>query len=238
VTGFRLVTAGDAQVLVQFAERIDPVVNAIVVATAAAIRAAGFPGVRDVVPTYRSVGVHFDPLHTDCDALFALVEREALAAWTGDGSPYRPGSRPQGGLSPVRVPVCYGGEYGPDLPHVAAFARASEAGVVQLHASRRYRVYMLGFMPGFAYMGTVDDRIAAPRLSTPRTQVPAGSIGIAGLQTGIYPASTPGGWQIIGRTPLRPFDLMREEPFLFEPGDEVEFYSIDPAEFVRIGNAR
>jgi inhibitor of KinA len=238
VTDFRLVAAGDAQVMVQFAERIDPLVNAIVVATAAAIRAAALPGVRDVVPTYRSVGVHFDPLHTDCDALFARVEREALAACTEDGSSRRAGSRPYGGPSPVRVPVCYGGEYGPDLPHVAAFAGTSEAEAVQLHASRLYRVYMLGFMPGFAYMGAVDDRIAAPRLSTPRTHVPVGSVGIAGLQTGIYPASTPGGWQIIGRTPLRPFDLMRERPFLFEPGDAVEFYAIDPAEFARIGNAR
>lgn len=226
---FRIVAAGDAALVVEFADRIDPVINGMAIALAQAVEAAAIAGVRDVVPTYRSVGIHFDPLRTDYDALVAQVE-----AWcTGDGSVYQFETRPPfGDPSPVRVPVCYAGEFGPDLAEVAAFASVTEAEAVQLHTSRIYRVFMLGFMAGFAYMGTVDERIAAPRLPTPRVRVPAGSVGIAGVQTGIYPVSTPGGWRIVGRTPLKPFDLGREQPFLFKPGDVVQFYSIGPAEYV------
>ena len=114
----------------------------------------------------------------------------------------------------------------------------SESEVVRRHASRVYRVFMLGFVPGFAYMGTVDERIAAPRLSVPRTRVPNGSVGIAGVQTGIYPSSTPGGWQIVGRTPVKPFDLARHPPFLFRPGDAVQFYAIEPDEYARLQSSR
>jgi inhibitor of KinA len=235
VNTFRIVAAGDAALVVEFADRIDPVINGMAIALAQAIQAPGIAGVRDVVPTYRSVGIHFDPLRTDYDALVAHVE-----AWcTGDRSVYQSETRPPyGAPSPVRVPVCYAGEFGPDLADVAAFAGVSDAEVVRLHISRTYRVFMLGFMPGFAYMGTVDERITAPRLPVPRVRVPVGSVGIAGEQTGIYPASTPGGWRIIGRTPLKPFDLAREEPFLFKAGDAVQFYAIEPAEYARFENAR
>jgi inhibitor of KinA len=232
VNTFRIVAAGDAALLVEFADRIDRAINGLAVALAEAIQAAGIAGVRDVAPTYRSVAIYFDPLRTDYDALVARVE-----AWcTGDGSPSetRP---PYENPSPVRVPVCYGGEFGSDLADVAAFAGVSESEAIRLHSTRTYRVFMLGFMPGFAYMGTVDARIAAPRLPTPRVRVPDGSVGIAGLQTGIYPASTPGGWRIVGRTPLKLFDLAREQPFLFKPGDAVQFYAIEPAEYARFENA-
>jgi KipI family sensor histidine kinase inhibitor len=135
------------------------------------------------------------------------------------------------------VPVCYGGELGPDLDAVAAFAGIGQDEVVRLHTSRTYRVFMLGFLPGFTYMGTVDERIAVPRLADPRSSVQAGSVGIAGFQTGIYPASTPGGWRIVGRTPIKPFDLHRAEPFMFKPGDAVEFYAINPVEYSRFESA-
>jgi len=127
--------------------------------------------------------------------------------------------------------VCYGGEGGPDLADVAAFAKLSEADVVRVHMDAAYRVFMLGFVTGFAYLGTVDPRIAAPRRHTPRLKVPIGSVGIAGAQTGIYPAVTPGGWQLIGRTPLKPFDPNRPEPFLMRAGDTVRFYPITQAEY-------
>ena len=129
-----------------------------------------------------------------------------------------------------QVPVCYGGELWSRPGDVAAFAHGSEAEVVRLHTSRVYRVFMLGFVAGFAYMGTVDERIAAPRLPTPRVRVPAGSVGIAGVQTGIYPASTPGGWRIIGRTPLKPFDLASKDPFLFRRRPCSVLHAIEPAE--------
>jgi len=239
VNTFRIVAAGDAALVVEFADRIDPVINGMAIALARAIQAAGIAGVRDVAPTYRSVAVYFDPLHTDFDGLMARVERDAASVCTGDGSPYQSETRfPSGNPSPIKVPVCYAGEFGPDLAQVAALAGVSEAEAIRLHTSRTYRVFMLGFVAGFAYMGTVDERIAAPRLPTPRVRVPAGSVGIAGVQTGIYPMSTPGGWRIVGRTPLKPLDLGRERPFLFEPGDAVQFYAIEPAEYARFENAR
>ena len=135
---------------------------------------------------------------------------------------------------PVRIPVCYGGDLGPDLPGVAAFAGMREAEVVRVHTGTVYRVFLLGFVPGFAYLGIVDRRIAMPRHTTPRVRVPLGSVGIAGVQTGVYPAETPGGWQVIGRTPLQPFDPARDDPFLMKAGDAVQFYPIARDEYDRL----
>jgi inhibitor of KinA len=218
---YRIVPAGDSALIVEFEERIDPGVNARTIACADAIQAAAIGGVRDVVPTYRSVAVYFDPLHTDSEALTACLEREAA----------RPPSAASAARPAVRIPVCYGGDLGPDLAGVAAFAGLPEPEVVQLHAAGIYRVFMLGFVPGFAYLGIVDQRIAMPRHATPRVRVPSGSVGIAGMQTGVYSAETPGGWQLVGCTPLRPFDPARAQPFLLKAGDAVQFYSIDRAEY-------
>jgi inhibitor of KinA len=228
VNRFRIVAAGDAALVVEFADRIDPLVNGTAIALAETIRAAALRGVRDVVSTYRSVAVYFDPLRTDLDALKRRLERDASTVRPPKTEP----------TEPIDVPVCYQGEFAPDLAEVAAFANVSEAEAVRLHTSRIYRVFMLGFVAGFAYMGTVDVRIAAPRLPTPRIRVPAGSVGVAGAQTGIYPASTPGGWRIVGRTPLKPFDLARDKPILFKPGDAVRFHAIDPGEYGRLEKAR
>ena len=221
---FRVVPAGDSAVIVEFDARIDAGVNAQVIALAEALQAALLDGVRDVVPTYRSVAIYFDPLRTDSDALGALVERETARL--------RPA--PAAARAPVTIPVCYGGEFGPDLPDVAAFARMKEADVIRIHSARAYRVFMLGFVPGFAYMGAVDDAIAMPRHPTPRVRVPAGSVGIAGVQTGVYPAETPGGWRLIGRTPVTPFDPERAEPFLLKAGDTVEFYPVAREDYNRL----
>jgi inhibitor of KinA len=224
VTAFRIVPAGDSALIVEFEDRIDPAVNARAVAVAERLQADPVAGVRDVVPTYRSVAVYFDPLQTNHDALVARLEQDAA----------RPVRAVRRRLEAIRIPVCYGGELGPDLARVAEFGKMSESDVVDLHVDATYHVFMLGFMPGFAYMGSVDARIAAPRHETPRVRVPRGSVGIAGAQTGIYPAETPGGWQLIGRTPVRPFDSARPEPFLIKAGDDVRFYAIDRAEFDRM----
>jgi inhibitor of KinA len=223
-TAFRIVPAGDSTLLVQFENRIDPVVNARAIGLAHAIEAAAIAGVRDIVPTYRSVAVFFDPLRTQVDGLVREIEREA-------GRPAEVASDPP---TPLRVPVCYESDCGPDLGDVARFAGMSTDEVVAIHTGATYRVFMLGFFPGFAYMGVVDDRIAAPRHSTPRVRVPKGSVGIAGRQTGIYPSDAPGGWQLIGRTPIEPFNLARSSPFLFKAGDSVQFVSVDRAEFERL----
>jgi KipI family sensor histidine kinase inhibitor len=213
----RIVRAGDSAVIVEFAERIDAAVNARAVRLAASLSAASIPGVRDVVPTFRTVAVYFDPLRTDVHALGDMLE---TAAGTPDAESIRL-------ADPLRVPVAYGGEHGPDLADVAGFAGLAEADVVERHTATVYRVFMVGFVPGFAYMGVVDASIAAPRRATPRVRVPAGSVGIAGHQTAIYPADTPGGWQLIGRTSVRPFDASRRQPFLFKAGDAVRFYAVE-----------
>jgi inhibitor of KinA len=222
----RFVRAGDSAIVVEFEERIDLAINARCIAVANAVRASGLPGVRDVVPAYRAVTVYFDPLRTELTPLVEYLKRCAGAAPHDVESPART----------HRVPVCYGGEFGPDLAEVAAFGGLSEDETVARHAGRLYRVFMLGFIPGFAYLGAVDQQIAAPRRETPRARVAAGSVGIASAQTGIYPMDTPGGWQLIGRSPMRIFDPSRDRPSLFQPGDAVHFFPISRHEWDRFSS--
>jgi inhibitor of KinA len=222
---WRLVPVGESVVVVEFEERIDRSINDRAVSLARRMRAAGVPGIRDVVPTFRSVAVYFDPLQTDYETLIRRLEGEIASLDT------LAQNATTGAIAePIRVPVCYGGEFGPDLPEVAAFGGVTESEAARLHASAVYRVFMIGFLPGFAYMGTVDPRIAAPRRPNPRTRVPAGSVAIAGLQTGIYPSESPGGWQLIGRTSLPLFDPSRAKPSTFAAGDLVRFYPVSPVE--------
>ncbi len=216
----RVVAVGDSALRLDFDERIALEVHVRVVAAASRLAAAALAGVRDVVPAYCSVTVYFDPLRVDRNRLRRALEEAGRVA-PGDARPPRT----------VRVPVCYGGALGPDLEEVAAFGGLPAHEVVARHVGRPYRVFMIGFVPGFAYMGMVDERIAAPRRATPRTRVPAGSVGIAGIQTGVYPRETPGGWQIIGRTPSRVFEPARVDPNVFAVGDEVRFEAINRAVF-------
>jgi KipI family sensor histidine kinase inhibitor len=210
---FRLLPLGDSCLSVVFEEKIDPSTNARCVAMADALDRTSRRGIRDVVPGYNTVAVYFDPLQLDRRSVAS--ELELLAAAHANAPAH------MGPL--VEIPVRYGGAPGPDLPAVADFARCSEDEVVRLHSSTEYRVYMLGFLPGFAYLASVDQRIAMPRLDTPRMRVQAGSIGIAGRQTGIYPCDTPGGWRIIGRTEIKIFNAAKPDPFLFQPGQRVKF---------------
>jgi KipI family sensor histidine kinase inhibitor len=204
--------------LVEIDEQIDPLVNERVIQLARRLRARQPAGVRDVVPGYGSLGIHFDPLRTDLAVLEHAVAGEAGRLDAIDSIEDR---------AVVELPVAYGGDGGPDLAAVAAFAGVSPDDVVSRHSSRIYRVYMLGFVPGFAYMGRVDSTIAAPRHRVPRDRVPAGSVGIAGEQTGVYPIETPGGWQIIGRTAASMFDPARTPPSLLSPGDLVRFKPVE-----------
>lgn len=216
----RLHYSGDSLVLVEFEPRLAPEVNARVVALAEAIVAARVAGVRDVVPGYASAGVHVDPLHFDVGALEQVVAH----AWDLTSPERAPGRV-------VEIPVCYGGAHGPDLEAVSAFAGATVDDVIQRHAAPTYRVYMLGFLPGFAYLGTVDAGIAMPRRVSPRERVLAGSVGIAGRQTGVYPCDSPGGWQLIGRTPWRVFDATRSDPALMRAGDLVRFRPVPASDW-------
>ena len=214
-SGFGIRDAGDSAVLLELDAVIDPGVNARAIGIAHAVAGRRFAGVRDVIPTYRSVAVHFDPLATDVAAVTHAMIEMAHAS---------PAAR-EGAL--VEVPVSYGGADGPDLGDVAAFAGLSERDVIDRHSAVEYRVFMLGFLPGYAYMGIVDEAIASPRRATPRMRVPAGSVGIAGRQTGIYPRQSPGGWQLIGRTSLPVFDPSKDPASIFAPGDRVRFVPDD-----------
>jgi inhibitor of KinA len=219
----RIVPAGDAALLVELPPRIDPATSARVVALGRAVRERFAGMVRDVVVGYCSVTLYFDPLQTDAARLESEVRRLSAES---SGSEVHEGRL-------LDVPVCYGDEFGPDLADVAAFANGSDEDVIALHTGVTYRVYLIGFVPGLPYLASVDPRLAIPRRTTPRTLVPAGSVAVAAGQTTIYPSDTPGGWHLIGRTRVKPYDPSRAEPSLFKPGDRVRFNRIDRAEFER-----
>jgi antagonist of KipI len=225
----RIREAGDSMVLLEVVDgptgkrNIDAGVNIRAIQIAGRVRQRRIPGVRDVVPTFRSVAVFFDPLATDIAAV-----QTALQESQDDRELEEPGRL-------VEIPVIYGGDEGPDLEHVAASAGLTPEAVIELHASPPYRVFMLGFLPGFPYMASVDQRIAVPRRDTPRMRVPRGSVGIAGLQTGVYPRESPGGWQIIGRTSLHLFDATNSPPALLAPGDTVQFVPVSSAGDAYVG---
>lgn len=208
---------GDSLLLVEIEPAIDPVINERAIQLASRLRARGARGVRDVAPGYCTLGVHFDPLRTDLAALERAIEDEFQGIQALDAVADR---------EVIEIAVRYGGERGPDLEAVAAHAGCSAADVIARHSERTYRVYMLGFVPGFAYMGRVDSSIAAPRHRVPRERVPAGSVGIAGMQTGVYPVESPGGWQLIGYTTAVMFDPDRERPSLLAAGDLVRFVPV------------
>jgi KipI family sensor histidine kinase inhibitor len=205
---------GDSMLLVELDAAIDPVINERAILLASRLRARAARGVRDVAAGYCTVGVHFDPLQIDLAALEHAIETECASLAALENIAERP---------VIEIPVIYGGASGPDLESVAANTGCSVDEVISRHTARTYRVYMLGFVPGFAYMGRVDPSIASPRHRVPRERVPAGSVGIAGLQTGVYPVDSPGGWQLIGHTTTVMFDAGRERPSLLSAGDLVRF---------------
>ena len=204
---------GDSSVLVQFGSDIDISVNQRVHALASLLEASPFEGMIETVPAYATLLVHYDPLAVSFTRVRDFL-REKLSQT--EASAARNPKR-------VEVPVRYGGDFGVDLEAVARHLQLQVEDVIRLHSGKLYTVFMMGFTPGFPYMGKLDDALVMPRLETPRTRVPAGTVAIAGSQTGIYPIASPGGWQLIGWTPLTLFDPASETPFLFAPGDEVKF---------------
>ena len=220
----RVLHAGDGALVAEYGDAIDARLNARVRQLQHALEDLRPPGVTELVPTYRSLLVHYDPM---------VVRHESAAALVLDAA----GQLPDDAGGPTRVvtiPVIYGEAEGPDLAEVAAHAGLGEAEVVNLHAAGDYLVYMIGFMPGFPYLGGLHPAIATPRLTTPRTRVPAGSVGIAGAQTGIYPAESPGGWRLIGRTPVRLFDPRLDPPVLVQAGDHLRFMPVSRREYEAI----
>ena len=216
---------GDSALLVRLGDAIDEATHRRVRAACARLEDARVPGMREYVPAFATVAVHYDPAALGGEGAFERVAgavREALAG-------LREGSEAEGRL--VEIPVWYGGEMGPDLEEVARLAGLDPEEVASIHAAGDYRVYMVGFSPGFGYLGGLDERIAVPRRANPRRRVPASSVGIGGRQTGVYPIASPGGWQIIGRTPLRLFTPEADPPALLRVGDRVRFRAVSPDEF-------
>ena len=212
---------GDRGLLLEFGEEISSETNEKVRRMALAIQAEAIKGIIETVPTYRSLLIIYDPLILSIDDLKKRLEK------LEDGLRQTPFPEPK----LTRIPVVYGDPYGPDLDFVAQYHRISHNEVIQLHCSKPYFIYMIGFMPGYPYMGELPDALITPRLKTPRLSVPAGSVAIAQKQTGIYPMESPGGWQIIGRTPIKIFDPKKEPPALLQMGDLVQFYPISEKEF-------
>jgi len=220
----RFLAGGDKAFFIEFGNAITPELSRRVRHFLLAIQNARIPGVIETVPAYRSLLIYYDPLET---SLVELRDRlETLEQSAGDSEFPRP--------TVTEIPTAYGNDYGPDLEFVAKHNGLSAEEVISIHTSNVYPIYMLGFIPGFAYLGGMSSRIATPRLATPRSRIPNGSVGIAGSQTGIYPAESPGGWQLIGRTPLELFHPHREPPALLQTGNQVTFVRITPEEFTRI----
>ncbi len=209
---------GDSAILIQLGDAIDPALNQRVHALSALLQS--IPAVIETIPAYCTILVHYDPLGTTYNQIKNLIEEKISHL---DESTHRPSRR-------LEIPVLYGNASGPDLEPAATTLALSPSELIRLHSEREYTVYMMGFTPGFPYMGILDERLTLPRLSTPRTRVPAGSVAIAGSQTGIYPVDSPGGWHILGHTPLKLFDPLSESPFLFAPGDTVKFTPLPEGE--------
>lgn len=211
----RVLPAGDSAVLVELGDKISPQISRQVHSLAAAVEKYQFHGLGEAVPGYTTLLIHFDPL---------ILTMEAVTAHIGNLSAQISTDLPLATGRCVDIPVVYDG---PDLLSLAEAKNLSPSELIQIHSSREYLVYMIGFTPGFAYLGEVDERIAAPRLASPRKLVPAGSVGIAGRQTGVYPIDSPGGWQLIGQTNLRFFNPYNNQPSLLAPGDTVIFRPVE-----------
>ncbi|GAB7387937.1 5-oxoprolinase subunit B [Bacillaceae bacterium] len=238
--GFTFSPLGDSAIIVKFGEQIDRDTHRRVKTLADFLEKHPFPGLVEYVPAFTTVAVFYDPIE---------VRRrwkeigEAGCSLENPRSPYEivrsvlqrilSGLEETKGDTPrtIEIPVCYGGDFGPDLEFVAAHNHLRPEEVIEIHAGGEYLVHMIGFMPGFPYLGGLSERISAPRRPTPRLSIPAGSVGIAGRQTGVYPMESPGGWQLIGRTPLPLFRPDENPPSLLQTGDIVRFKPISREEY-------
>jgi len=229
---YRVYACGDHAVTVEFGERIDPVINREVMALFQHLKAKAISGIKDLIPAYATLTVVYDIILLKKDhpglSVYTMIcdlLRDAIAELT---------VHIEDRSAVIEIPACYDISLAPDIQSLAKLHTVPVEELIRIHSSVVYNVYMIGFLPGFAYMGSVEEKIISPRHASPRTQVPAGSIGIAGEQTGIYPFDSPGGWQLIGQTPVKMFDIEKENPCYLQPGDKVKFYPVSLTEFQKM----
>ena len=215
---------GDRGLLVEYGNKIDPVVNKKVISIAIGLEHDAPAGVIEIIPSYRSLLIVYDPSVTNTSVLQESLNSLEKRLQEIEIPPSQT----------VEIPVCYGGEFGPDIQFVAESNGLTVDAVIRLHSEPEYQIFMIGFSPGFSYLGGLPKELHTPRKKTPRTQVLAGSVGIANEQTGIYPVTSPGGWQLIGLTPFKLFDPERSNPFLYQVGDRIKFRPISPEEYRRL----
>jgi inhibitor of KinA len=218
---FQYIPSGDSAIIIKAGTEISEEINSTIRKLLTGIEQEKIEGIKDYIPSYNELMICYDPLIMNFKRLLTFLRSLEQEIEIIELPP----------SSVIHVPVLYGNESGPDLEEVADFTGFSREDVVKIHSSSSYLVYMLGFTPGFCYLGGMDERIATPRKQSPRLKIPAGSVGIADKQTGIYPIESPGGWQLIGKTPLRLFDLGKKPEFLIEAGDRIKFYPVTEEDF-------
>lgn len=218
---------GDRAYLIIFRPEVSPVIQKKVAFLERRIRQQEVAGIVETVPGYHSLAVYYDPVSLPCDKVLSMLEK----LLEDDESVIPP---EEDYVKIVEIPTLYGNDYGPDLVDVARHCGMTSEEVIENHSSRTYLVYFIGFTPGFPYLGGMDQRLKTPRLAEPRLKIPAGSVGIAGEQTGIYPVDSPGGWRIIGRTPVPLYQPQKKPPTLLEAGDYVRFVPIKEEMYFRL----
>lgn len=219
-----ILTAGDSSLLIQFGNEIKPETNQKITATVQLMGEQHIEGVLDLIPAFCSLLVNYDPRVVSFEEISSRI-KNLLKVDTKIGAKRK---------RIFEIPVCYGGKYGPDMAFIAEHAGLTEEEVIKIHTSSDYLIYMLGFLPGFCYLGGLDERLHTPRLASPRLKIEAGSVGIGGSQTGIYPMDSPGGWQLMGKSPVKTYDPNRETPIWVEAGDYIRFIPVDEEEYMRI----